>query len=84
MSACILGLTREVSSCHGVFLTETPDTHKQRQGISTEFFLSFWHTEPMKMIKYLLFYVTKSGDNLLSRNNNWDTIFSIFLPDLTP
>ena len=41
ISACILDLTHKVSSCHGVFLAETPDTHKQRQVISTEFFLSF-------------------------------------------
>ena len=82
MCACILDLTQEVS-CHGVFLAESPDIHKQKQVISTEFFLSFWHTEPMNMIKCLLFYVTKSEDNLLSRNNNWDTSFSIFLPDVT-
>ena len=41
MCACILDLTQEVSSCHGVFLAESPDIHKQRQVISTEFFLSF-------------------------------------------
>ena len=41
MCACILDLTQEVSSCHGVFLAESPDIHKQKQVISTEFFLSF-------------------------------------------